>query len=319
MAGTGMKHILKEGPRFVFGPVLSRRLGLSLGVDMVPKKTCTYDCIYCEVGPTTTLSTEPQYFYDPQDIISEIETSLKSQRPDVLTFGGSGEPLLNLALKEVLMHIKKRFQIKTALLTNGILFLRQELHGIFPYLDLVLPTVSAGSEETLRELHRPHPSINHHMLKEAMTSLRRAFKGEIWAEVMLVDGVNDSKEEWGKISSLLSHLKPQRIQVGTVERPPAYKKAHPVTEKTIQEACSYLGNGAEPILRTPKKDFKKSVSITTLLETLRRRPLQVEELRYWIEENGLEGVSSLESLERELGLIKVGTKDLEFYALREEG
>lgn len=319
MAKTGTKPIPEKARHHLFGPVFSRRLGLSLGVDMVPYKTCTYDCLYCEVGPTTNLTVQPQGLLDPGPIITEIEDALRSQSPDVLTFGGSGEPTLNSHLFEILRHVKKRFQIKTALLTNGILFLREDVRKVLPYLDLILPTMSTGFPETFRRLHRPHSGLSHEMLKEAIRAIKRDFRGEIWVEVLLVEGINDGREEWKEIARFLSEIGPERIQVGTVERPPAYRMAKPVPERTLKEACLLLGKGAELILPRVYKAQGTVIDKDVLLDTLRRRPLTAEELTYWAEEGGIAGFNSLEELVLGLRLKKIKAGDVEFYTLKEEG
>lgn len=289
-----------------------------MGVDMLPYKTCTYDCLYCEVGPTTDLIKEPKGLLDPRGIIEEIEDALKSQRPDVLTFGGSGEPALNLHLFEILRHVKKYFHIRTALLTNGILFFREDVRKVFPYLDLILPTLSTGSQETFRRLHRPHPELTYEMLKDALRAINRDFKGEIWVEVLLAEGLNDKREEWEQIRQFLLEIAPDRIQVGTVERPPAYREARPVSERTLKEACLFLGQKAEMIPPRRFKTQNRSVDRDMLLDTLKRRPLTVEELSYWARKEGVGEIDSLEHLIEELRLIKIKRGNVEFYTLKEE-
>ncbi len=318
MAGTGTKHI-PEAWRHVFGPVFSRRLGLSLGVDMVPRKTCTYNCVYCEVGPTTHLISGPRPFWEPEEIVEEIEEALKVQRPDVLTFCGSGEPLLNSNIKEILREVKRRTSIRTALLTNGILFYESQSREVFPYLDLIIPTMSTGSQETFQRLHRPHPGVDYRMLREAFRATKRDFRGEIWVEVMLVSGINDTAEEWKRIGEFLSQIGPHRIQVGTVERPPAFKEALPVSELTVKEAVFALGEKAEPISGNRNMSPVAHGGLKRIVETLKRRPLLEEELRYLLGVEGLKWDHALETLKRDHGLIKIRQEDREFYAFKEEG
>jgi wyosine [tRNA(Phe)-imidazoG37] synthetase (radical SAM superfamily) len=306
---------MPKGRSRIFGPVLSRRLGLSLGVDMVPKKTCTYDCIYCEVGPTTCKSSEPTYFFDPDEMAKEIVDAAGRWRPDFVTFGGSGEPTLNLHLGYVVKEIKRHLESKTALLTNASLLFREDVRRAVMDLDLILPTFSAGSPEVFQALHSPRGDLSLEGLKEGIRALRREFKGRIWMEVMLVSGINDRDSELLGIREFIREIGPERVQVGTVERPPADPSARPVDGLYLYMAREFLGEKAEMI--SPKKGGPApGLAIQELLETLKRRPLKDQEVFESLGVGPAPPEEVLSRIEASLGLKRIRQGGGFYYALK---
>ncbi len=304
---------------FVFGPVFSRRLGISLGVDIIPPKVCSYDCIYCEVGPTTFKTSRPAHFFDPDPIINEVLLRLKGCQVDVVTLGGSGEPTLNTILGTVARELRHSCNRPLALLTNGSLLWREDVLSSLSYFDIILPTFSAFSQETFQRLHHPHSDIDVEMVKEGLLALKGIFLGEIWVELMLVKGINDNQGELSLISNFLERISPSKVQVTTVERPPAYKEGRSVDDTTLNLAKQIIGHNAQIITSLPSNDLRYQCNGTAiLLETLKRRPVRVSEalglLKY-----EYSSLDSLWELERTLGISKVTQNGQEFYIFEKKG
>jgi|YNPNPStandDraft_1061719.scaffolds.fasta_scaffold01239_2 wyosine [tRNA(Phe)-imidazoG37] synthetase (radical SAM superfamily) len=315
MARIGMRH-MPEGYKHIFGPVISRRLGISLGVDMVPPKTCTYDCLYCEVGPTTTHTVEPRYYFSAEQIIGDILNFTKKFKPDFITFGGSGEPTLNLNLGPILKELKPKVDCNLALLTNGSLLYLEEIRTAVMGFDVVIPTFSTNEFSTYQRLHRPHRELRLELLKKGLRALRKDFKGEIWVEVMLVRGLNDNEDEWMGIKGFLEELRPQRVQLGTVERPPAHVCARPVSYECLIRAKEVLGEKVELIgVHAPSK-ATTGIELEMVLNTLRRRPLKVEEISHSLGIRPWMSEEERSSIEDALGVKRVRQGDRDFYVLK---
>jgi len=207
--------------KYLFGPVPSRRLGLSLGVDLVPFKTCSYNCIYCECGGTTALTKIRKEYVAVEEVISELKAFFR-ERPllDTVTFSGSGEPTLHSGIGKIIAFLKKEYpEYKTALLTNGCFLgdrsVREELYG----LDLFLPSLDAGSEEVFRRINRSHEAFTLHDLVEGLVLFRKEYKGTIWLEVFIVPGMNDNEEELKHIREAVTRIDPDKVQLNTLDRP----------------------------------------------------------------------------------------------------
>jgi wyosine [tRNA(Phe)-imidazoG37] synthetase (radical SAM superfamily) len=240
----------------LFGPVPSRRLGRSLGVDLIPPKTCPYHCIYCEVGPTTC-QTRQRFSFQTEAIIQELADYLKGPgvTPDVITLAGSGEPTLNLGLGRIIREIKAMSRIPVAVLTNGALLylpeVRQELAGA----DMVLPSLDAAREETYRTINRPLPELPLASLLEGLTAFRREYRGRILLEVMLLKGINDTEAELALLRRILSDLAPDQVQLNTAVRPVVEAAATPLDAREMEAAATYLGGPVSVIASFNRGDI----------------------------------------------------------------
>lgn len=207
--------------KHVFGPVPSRRLGFSLGVDPIPRKYCNYDCVYCQIGRTAEREVERKSFFDPDEIVGEVLKAVRgSSRIDVITFSGSGEPTLNKDLGLMIRRVKKRTDKTVAVITNGSLLSRPDVREDISSADILLPSLDAVSEHAFELVNRPHPSITVQDVIAGMKSVAQDFKGKIWLEIMFVKGVNDSPEEQALLRAVLGQVSVDRIQLNTVTRPP---------------------------------------------------------------------------------------------------
>lgn len=222
-------------PRYVYGPVPSRRIGRSLGIDLVPFKTCTYDCIYCQLGPTTDLTLERKVYAPTEALLSECRKKLESKaKPDIISLAGSGEPTLNSDIGKVIRCLKKWTDIPVAVLTNGSLLWQSDVQDALMAADLVLPSLDAGDDDLFQRVNRPHPALSFENMVDGLAAFTRRFKGQVWLEVLLVAGMTASATAVEKITARVRRIQPDRVQLNTVYRPAAEARARPVSAEQMQ-------------------------------------------------------------------------------------
>lgn len=211
--------------KYVYGPVPSRRLGNSLGIDPLPSKTCNYQCIYCQLGKTNNFTNIRKNYFPKKEILAEIEKAIKinENKFDYITFVGSGEPTLYKDLKDLIIRAKELSEKPVCVITNGSLLYQKEVQNALISSDVVLPSLDAGDETSFIKINRPHPSISFDNLIQGFIDFRKIFKGKFWIEVMLMKGINDTKEELLKIKEKLDLIKPDRIDINVPIRPPVEK------------------------------------------------------------------------------------------------
>ena len=204
---------------YIFGPVPSRRLGRSIGIDLVPFKTCTYDCIYCQLGRTTCKTMQRKEWVPFYEIISQLKEKLYL-RPNYITLSGSGEPTLFSRCGELIYQIKEITDIPVAILTNGSLFWMPEVRKSLLNADLVIPSLDAGSQHLFQYVNRPHPEIFFDEMVEGLIRFREEYTGAYWLEVFLLAGVNTPEVEIEKLKACIHSIQPDRVQANTVTREP---------------------------------------------------------------------------------------------------
>jgi wyosine [tRNA(Phe)-imidazoG37] synthetase (radical SAM superfamily) len=268
-------------PSHVFGPVPSRRLGRSLGVDLIPPKTCSFDCLYCQVGRTTCKSIDPKDYVPPEVVLPQIQSKLKETAPDAVTLAGSGEPTLHAQLSKIIHEIRAFSPVRVALLTNGSLFWRDEVLQGALEAHIIMPTLTTAFQTTFERIHRPHACLTLEMVVKGLTRLRAVYRGEYALEVMLLAGMNDSDRELDALRPLIQRISPDKIQLNTVVRPPADLTAAALDRKRLEAIKDFLGDTAEIVAElvpaqtaAPVEDWE-----TRFLEAIRRRPLRVEDVR----------------------------------------
>jgi wyosine [tRNA(Phe)-imidazoG37] synthetase (radical SAM superfamily) len=230
----------------LFGPVRSRRLGLSLGLDLVPLKVCSFDCPYCQVGATTCKTVERLEYVPTAEILSEFEDWLATDgRADCVTLAGSGEPTLHSGFGEILAGIGSRSRFKRVLLSNGTLFWMPEVRAAAARADVVKGTLSAWDEESFQALHHPHASLTFDRFLKGLCDLRTVFGGEYWIEVFLVPGLNDKEEQVRRIALLAKEIHPDRIHLNTAVRPPADVAVRALSYERLAELASWFMPVAE--------------------------------------------------------------------------
>lgn len=271
--------------KYLFGPVPSRRLGMSLGVDLVPKKVCSLDCVYCEVGKTTKLTTERQEYIPYHKIIEELDWFFHSPNPDpdFITFSGSGEPTLNSRLGEILHYIKeKKPHIPIAVLTNGTLLFHKEVRESLMEADVVLPSLDAGSEGVFHKINRPEKNLNIEEIIRGLTFFRKDFKGEIWLEIFILPGYNDHDEELILIKGALARIRPHKVQLNTLDRPGTREGLTRAAHKQLQRIADFLGGEKIEIIADPPRrrtlQAYRDDRENAIMGTLTRRPCTLDDL-----------------------------------------
>jgi len=268
--------------RYLYGPVPSRRLGRSLGIDLVPHKICTYNCIYCQIGNTTEKTRLRKEYAPVKEILEEVKSFLKGETSSVdhLSLSGSGEPTLHSKIRSVIEGIKAITSIPIAVITNGSLLYDEEVRQDLLRADVVLPSLDAVSPEVFTKIDRPHSGFSVERVIEGLVQFRKAFKGQIWLEILFCKGVNDSKEELIRMKKVLDRIQPDLIHLNTVVRPPSEKWVAPVNQKEMEEIKVFFGKSASVISefeRHPpmvsERDIKQEI-----LEILKRRPLSASDL-----------------------------------------
>lgn len=313
--------------RYLFGPVDSRRLGVSLGVDIIPFKTCSLNCVYCECGATTRLTAEPAEYAPTPEVIAELDGYLSSRpKLDAITFSGCGEPTLHSGIGEIISFLKAAYpEYRVAVLTNGTLLNRAAVRESLLNADMVVPSLDAASEHAFQTINRPAPGLTAAGLIEGLAAFRSEYRGKLLLEIFIVPGINDGEDEIGRIKEALPRIRPDRIQLNTLDRPGTDRGLRPASRREL-EAIALLLDGFEvEIVGAPRGREGPGLARAgagtreDLLATIGRRPSTVEELT-----NAL-GLGRGEVEEMLRGLLDEGLvrRDAlargEFYSLRNEG
>lgn len=267
--------------RHVFGPVPSRRLGRSLGVDLVPFKTCTYDCIYCQLGPTTCKTLDRQQWVPIDDVLRDVEQKLDSG-PDYITLGGSGEPTLFAPIGTLVEGIRRMTDVPIAVLTNGSLLGLSDVQDELSRVDLVIPSLDAGSQDAFQRVNRPHRDIGFERMLAGLVAYRRQMPAEqqYWLEVFVLGGLTDSEHEVNEIRRCVALIQPDRVQLNTVTRPPAEDDAAAVSHARLEEIAATFAPPAEVIaeFHTVHALQAGAASREEVLYLLRRRPCSIDDI-----------------------------------------
>jgi wyosine [tRNA(Phe)-imidazoG37] synthetase (radical SAM superfamily) len=278
--------------KHIFGPVLSRRLGLSLGIDLIPFKTCSYDCAYCECGHTTSKTVTRQAFFPAEDVMTELRNVLAS-RPhlDSITLAGSGEPTLARSLGPVIGSVKRDYPEYTlSVLTNGSLLTQRDVQDELLPADRVIPTLTSVSQQTFERIHNPHPSLKIDAIINGMVQFRSRYEGAIWLEVFVIPGLNTMDEELAGLKGAIDRIDPDRVQLNTLDRPAAEGWVEAASGAELERVRRVLGRpGIE--MSGHQCSVSPAVQANTgsadlIRATLCRRPSTVEDL---VRTTGLSG------------------------------
>ncbi len=305
--------------RYVFGPVPSRRLGRSLGVDLVPFKTCSYDCIYCQLGRTTCETIDRKEWVPLTDVVDELRHRLSSN-PDYITLSGSGEPTLHGQIGKLIARIKEITDVPVAVLTNGSLLWQEDVRQQLLRADLVIPSLDAGSESMFRLVNRPHPEISFEQMLAGLIDFRQQFRGQYWLEVFILGGYAAIPAELSKLANCVSRIKPDRVQLNTVTRPPAEKHAVGVSPECLAELSSTFQPSAEVIadFRDVHRQPDFAAGREELLAMLRRRPCSVDDIAGGLGMHRNEVIKYLEELNAESLLDQSLVADRLYYKVAKE-
>ncbi|MDX9822717.1 MAG: radical SAM protein [Syntrophales bacterium] len=289
------------GFRHVYGPVPSRRLGRSIGVDLVPFKTCSYDCIYCQLGRTTRKTVERKEYVPIGEVLSELERKLsEADKPTYISLAGSGEPTLNSGIGDLIAKIKRLTDIPVAVLTNGSLLSDNEVRDALMAADLVLPSLDAGDGRLFRYINRPHEAICFETMVAGIAAFTRRFPGEVWLEVFLLGGVTDISSEIKKIAAGVRRIRPARVQVNTVSRPPAENFAFPLSSDQTIALKDCFPEPVELIGRHEREGahsgFSTHVRDGDIVALLARRPCTLMDVASGLGMHVQEAIKHLEAL-----------------------
>ena len=285
--------------KFTFGPVPSRRLGRSLGIDLVPFKTCSYDCIYCQLGRTTNKTIERKEHFPVDEILKGLEKRLHEiSPPDYITLAGSGEPSLYSPIKELIRGIKAMTDIRVALLTNGSLFWMDGIREAVLEADLIIPSLDAGDEDTFLTVNRPHDSISFSKMAEGLCALRESFTGALWLEVFLAGGITDTESEIVKLKKWADRINPDWVQLNTAVRTPAEDFVRTVSEEKMEEIAAFMGSHAEVIADYSKVHDRSEFHLTQddVYNLLKRRPCSLDDISKGLELHRNETIKYVQEL-----------------------
>ncbi len=260
----------------IFGPVPSRRLGRSLGIDLVPFKTCTYDCIYCQLGHTTNKTMARKEWVPMEEILAELEKKLITQ-PDYITLSGSGEPTLYSHIGKLIDHVRSMTDIPVAVLTNGSLFWMEDVRDELACANLVIPSLDTGDAFMFNYVNRPHAEISFEQMVYGLITFRQQYHGEYWLETVLMAGYTAIQSEVSKLADNVNRIRPDKVQLNTVTRPPVEEYAVAVEDNRLHELAKLFDPPAEVIA-----DFRGVHSLTEfnpgredVIHMLQRRPCRL--------------------------------------------
>ena len=311
--------------KFLYGPVPSRRLGLSLGIDIVPFKACSLDCVYCQLGRTIEKTIERTDFGPIEPILAELkETTTKGLEADFITIAGSGEPTLNSRLGELIDGIKEITNTAIAILTNGTLLYRQDIRADCAKADVVIPSLDAGDEQTFQKINRPHNDISIKKLISGLRTFRDEFAGQIWLELFFIEAMNTDAEHIAKIKDAIKLIGPDKVQLNTAVRPTADPDIKRLDAEKLQAIAARLGPKCEVVADfSPVRNGKLFDSKTentlghhfalnhnsqALLSMLKRRPCSLNDICSGLNINRNEALQYISDLQHR-GIIHSEEKD----------
>ena len=271
--------------KYLFGPVPSRRLGMSLGIDIIPKKICSLDCVYCEVGNTTKLTTERKKYTLFSKIESELFNFFENNYPDpdFFTFSGSGEPTLNTEIGRIIELLKtKKPQIPIAVLTNGTLLYKKEVRKALLNVDIVLPSLDTVIPDRFQKINRPAKNLTIENHIDGLEEFRNEYSGRIYLEVFILPDYNNSKQDIIELKKAIERIRPDKVQINTLDRPGTVENLRPATREELNRIVKILDNeNVEITAAAPQRkniiSYRKDAE-TAIIETIARRPCTLDDL-----------------------------------------
>ncbi|MGM0607440.1 MAG: radical SAM protein [Candidatus Muiribacteriota bacterium] len=299
--------------KYVFGPVASRRLGASLGVDLLYNTICSFDCIYCECGKTSVLSTQRKSYVPPEKVIQELEFHLKDggeKNIDFVTFSGSGEPTLSIDIGKIIKYLKTK-DVNTALLTNSTMLWQKEVRDAVRDIDVIVPTLNTVNDKTLKLINCPSPHINIDKIKDGLKKFSAIFKNQMFIEILFCSGLNDTKKELQGLCDFLKEFQFTKVQLNTVVRPPAYSKAKPCSKNKMQEIKNFFTKEGikSEIIGLPAKVKKQLFDENQFLNTISIRPMTYSDIENLFKKKDIDIDLIIQKLIRKRKIFKKG----EFY------
>ncbi|MCK5000563.1 MAG: radical SAM protein [Anaerohalosphaera sp.] len=312
---------MTENKKILFGPVPSRRLGLSLGVDLVPLKTCTQNCLYCQLGMHAKQTTVRKPYVDINTVLAELRQRIADGLvADYITLSGSGEPTLNSDIGILIDHIKQITDIPVAVITNGTLLNDPRVRADCAKADLVLPSLDAGDQETFDRMNNPASEISFDDLTRGLEAFRTEYTGRIWLELFFCMGINTSDEQIARMKKIVDRISPDRIQLNTAVRPTADAAAKIVPLDQLESIARQFGSGAEVIAdfaRGPQTSSAGTVTDRDIIEMLKRRPCSLADISAGLQTRTTQLTERLEALKRTGEIVVESRMGKAFYKLPE--
>lgn len=304
--------------KYVYGPVPSRRLGISLGISPIPKKVCNYSCIYCQLGRTDRMTNTRQMFFTVKAIMDEFDEVLrKNIKFDVVTIVGEGEPTLYLGLGELISEIQKKTDKPVAVITNGALFYDVKLRSELYQADIVLPTLDAYDDESFKEINRPHGTIAFKKVNDGLKAFSDEFQGQLWIELMLIDGINDDDESLRKYSEALKHLNYDKLYINTPVRPPAESYVMAVDHEKLNHVVDILGGISIDLLDSLGFHSEIKDDYEAILSIIKRHPMNQYEIESFLKARRNENYDELLiRLKRDDSVAAIEYKGYDTYRLK---
>jgi len=314
-----------EQIKYLYGPVPSRRLGLSCGIDIAPLKVCTLDCIYCQLGKTALTTIERKDYIPVEPVLAELKGALaEGMEADYITIAGSGEPTLNSQLGELIDGIKKLTNIPIAILTNGTLLSRADVRADCSKADVVMPSLDAGDEHTFKRINRPNSVISIEKLISGLCTFRKEYSGQIWLEVFFVEGINTGIEQIAGIKEAIELINPDKVHLNTAVRPTADPDIARLSAEKLQEIADRIGPKCEVVAdfspassgilnESKSEDILESDSVLNrkaeaLLSMLKRRPCSLNDICSVLGINHNEAIKHISALQHK-GIIQSEDKE----------
>lgn len=272
---------MSEKYKYLFGPVPSRRLGRSLGIDVTPDRSCSFDCLFCQCGRTRTLTAEREEFVPFEDVCAELERWLAEDgAADVITFAGSGEPTLYSRLGELIAYIKEKTDVPVIVLSNGTLLHRPEVREDLQKADIVKSSLSCWDEASFQTINRPAPGVTFDQLLAGALDFKKMYQGTFWLEVFLMEGINADPAQVRQIAAVAATIRPDKIHLNTAVRPPAEAEVRPVSKELLESFCGFFTPTAEVIASFAPAEtrLEKDLNVDELADLIRRHPATAEQL-----------------------------------------
>ena len=304
--------------KYVYGPIPSRRLGRSLGVSPIPKKTCNYSCIYCQLGRTNKMTNTRQEFFKLEDIVAEFKEYLKnSDAFDVVTVVGEGEPTLYSRLGELVKTLKSLTTKPVAVITNGALLNDKQVQKDLMEADIVLPSINAYNEELSKKIDRPYGLIKYNEILEGLIEFSHLYKGELWLEIMLLDGMNDDKNSIDEFKKILKKIKYSRVYLNTPVRPPAESYVNMVSKENMKYAVEQLHGISIDMLSSGSFYSEIDDHHEAVLSLCKRHPMNQFELRSFLASRNVENIEELiQEIENDEKINIIDYKGIKTYRLK---
>jgi wyosine [tRNA(Phe)-imidazoG37] synthetase (radical SAM superfamily) len=320
-----MKQLLKqEGSetmsdyKYVFGPVPSRRMGLSLGISPIPKKYCNYSCIYCQLGRTKNLTNKREEFFKVEEIIDEFKKYISEDTAfDVVTIVGEGEPTLYLKIGKLIEELKKNTVKPVTVITNGALLYDRDVREELKNADIVLPSLDAANKKNFKEINRPYGRINFTQVVEGLRKFSNNYQGELWLETMILKNINDREKDLMEFKSILDTIKHNRLYINTPIRPPAENYVEQPSKDSIEKAINILRGISIDELISEGFYSRIKDDYTAIKTIIKRHPMNQYEIKSFLKSRSCKNTEGiLNRLENDTAIEIIQYKNYKTYRFK---